>query len=254
MENQRRRWVVRFAVFSLFVVIFTVAVFCFSSSSQNSDSREKGWSSTLANASTEKKVKPRVGIQAGHWKNSELPDELYKLRDISTGASAGGYDEWEVCLKIAKGVTEILEQKGVQVDLLPSTVPEGYKADAFVSIHTDGNEDDSVSGFKVSESYWDSDGKAKELKMAVEETYQEKTGMVTDPNITSDMNEYYAFNYNRFQHAIAPKTPGVIVEIGFITNYKDRQIMTRSYGLVSQGIGRGIIQYLKDKKKLADGF
>src|SRR5437870_5598950 len=41
------------------------------------------------------KPKYRIGIQAGHWKNNELPDEFSRLRIAGTGTSAAGYNEWE---------------------------------------------------------------------------------------------------------------------------------------------------------------
>lgn len=64
----------------------------------------------------------RVGIQAGHWKTSELPTELASLR-TSTGASGSGWREVDINLDIAKRVVALLEQQGVQTDLIPSTVP-----------------------------------------------------------------------------------------------------------------------------------
>lgn len=44
----------------------------------------------------------RVGLQAGHWKNNELPDELENLRNYGGGAKGGGMAEWEVNLAIAR--------------------------------------------------------------------------------------------------------------------------------------------------------
>src|SRR3989338_2508894 len=38
---------------------------------------------------------PKVGLQAGHWKNDELPEEFGRLRG-STGSAGGGRSEWEV--------------------------------------------------------------------------------------------------------------------------------------------------------------
>src|SRR5688572_19538250 len=43
----------------------------------------------------------RVGLQVGHWRAHELPEELARLRN-STGAVAGGYREYEVNLLVAQ--------------------------------------------------------------------------------------------------------------------------------------------------------
>src|SRR5438270_6295245 len=61
-----------------------------------------------------------VGLQAGHWLTDDVPDELHNL---GPGAEAGGWDEWEVNLLIAQAAAKALESDGVQVELLPTTIP-----------------------------------------------------------------------------------------------------------------------------------
>src|SRR5215204_4658974 len=70
----------------------------------------------------------RVGIQAGHWKAAEAPDELRSLR-TQTGAYYGGRSEWVLNLDIARRTAEILRAQGVVVDVWPVTIPTGYQAD-----------------------------------------------------------------------------------------------------------------------------
>src|SRR5262245_41056855 len=79
----------------------------------------------------------RVGLQAGHWRTEEIPSEL---RGLGPGASAGGKAEWEVNLDIAERTAAILRAYGVEVDIIPTTLPIEYKAHAFLSIHADGDE------------------------------------------------------------------------------------------------------------------
>ncbi len=55
------------------------------------------------------------------------------------GLSKDILEEADVVLEIAKKVKTSLEAKGVVVDLLPATIPIDYFADAFISIHADGN-------------------------------------------------------------------------------------------------------------------
>jgi hypothetical protein len=93
----------------------------------------------------------RVGIQAGHWRTSEAPPELWQLI-AQTGASSGGATETQTNLEIAEKVAEILRARGIEADVLPTIIPAGYLADAFVSLHSDGDESGVKSGFKLAHS------------------------------------------------------------------------------------------------------
>ncbi|MBN2552461.1 MAG: N-acetylmuramoyl-L-alanine amidase [Spirochaetales bacterium] len=61
----------------------------------------------------------------------------------------GSFREVDANVDIAGRVAEYLEIAGIQVDLLPATVPPGYRADAFVSIHADGAYRSGVRGWKI---------------------------------------------------------------------------------------------------------
>ncbi len=139
----------------------------------------------------------RVGLQAGHWKNSAVPEELSGLKRNGGGASGGGKSEWEVALAIAERTKTLLEAEDIVVDLLPATVPPDYVADAFVSIHADGNNNSLVSGFKVAGPRRDFSGRASALVSALYESYQRETGLDKDANVTRRMSGYYAFNWRR---------------------------------------------------------
>src|SRR5690242_6750597 len=52
-------------------------------------------------------IHARVGLQVGHWKAAELPDELAALRS-QNGASAAGVNEVDVNLAIARQVAALL--------------------------------------------------------------------------------------------------------------------------------------------------
>jgi N-acetylmuramoyl-L-alanine amidase len=196
-------------------------------------------------------VKPalRVGIQVGHWKSHEVPAELDALY-WNTGASAGGVDEVDVNLDIAQRVATLLEKQGVVVDVLPATIPEDYEADAFIAIHADGNEDTTVSGYKVAYSQWDSTGKAEKLSAYIESAYGNATTLREDSTlaISDDMTQYYAFNFIKYLHSLDESTPGAIVEVGYITNSHDRSLITNSAQKSAQGIADGIMAYLKAPK------
>lgn len=186
----------------------------------------------------------RVGIQVGHWKTQEAPDELENLRD-NTGASAGGFTEWETNLAIAKSLKTILEAEGIAVDLLPVAIPPGYWADVFLSIHADGNLDTSIAGYKVAAPRRDRTGKAQALADLISQSYGEFTSLALDPNITRNMTGYYAFNWRRYEHSIHPMTVAAIVETGFLTNASDRNLIAKQPERSAQAIAKGVMKFLE---------
>jgi N-acetylmuramoyl-L-alanine amidase len=190
----------------------------------------------------------RVGIQAGHWLNAELPGELSALKG-STGAEGKGWAEVDVNLDIARRVVALLEKAGVQADLLPATVPVDYQADAFVALHGDANSDPAASGFKVARSDWSRiPAKDDALVGDIISAYQAGTGLKNDPaTITYAMRRYYAFNNRRYQHAVDPATPSAILEMGFLTSPKDRDLLVNHPDQAARAIANGILKFLTDQ-------
>lgn len=185
----------------------------------------------------------RVALQAGHWKAAEAPDELRGLRD-NGGASGGGKAEWEVNLEIARLAAALLEEAGYAVDILPATVPEAYRGDAFVAIHADGNNDSSVRGFRVGWPRRDATRRASEFAEVLAEAYGEATGIRRLPVATRRMRGYYAFRHTRYRHAIHPSTVGVIIETGFLTSPRDREVIVADPGRAARGIFEGVARFL----------
>lgn len=192
----------------------------------------------------------KIGLQAGHWKTAEMPDELARLRDSGGGTSRGSVTEWETVLRIAQETAKILEAEGYKVDILPATVPEDYWADAFISIHADGNLNPYVAGYKIAASARDRTGLADDLAASIENHYGTVTKFAVDPNITRNMTRYYAFNSRRYDHAIHPMTPGVLVETGFLTNYYESSVLINNPEIPAQGIADGIIEFINENNPL----
>lgn len=188
----------------------------------------------------------RVGLQAGHWQNEELPEELKRLK-TSGGTSSGEIAEWEVNLNIAEETKKLLEKEGIVVDILPATIPPAYLADAFVAIHADGSTDRAQRGFKVAAPRRDLTGKAKTLVEIMEEEYAKTTGLAQDPNITRGMTGYYAFSWRRFDHAIHPMTPAVILETGFLTNPSEARSLINHPEIPAQAIAKAVLEFLTTK-------
>lgn len=183
-----------------------------------------------------------VGIQAGHWKTADAPSELPRLR-TSYGGSIDGVNEVDVTLDVAQRVVAILEGRGVVADLLPATVPPSYVADAFVSLHADADVTGTASGFKMAHGFYRSpqDGA---LVQQLTEHYGAASGLPWDPHVTSDMTDYYAFAWFRYEHALAPHTPAAIVELGFISHERDRTLLVDHADVVAGGIAEGILRFL----------
>ncbi|MFZ1721312.1 MAG: N-acetylmuramoyl-L-alanine amidase [Microgenomates group bacterium] len=191
-------------------------------------------------------VPATVGLQVGHWKNNELPEELSKLIG-NTGAQGGGKTESEVNLVIVELIAEILRKEGVQVDIIPATVPKDYWADVFVAIHADGSADLSTNGFKIASPWRDLSGDSKSLVEDMVQRYQASTNLAIDPNISRNMRGYYAFSWWRYDHAIHPMTTALIVETGFLTSSHDRKIIVEKPLLSAIPIAEAILEYLRNE-------
>jgi N-acetylmuramoyl-L-alanine amidase len=186
-----------------------------------------------------------VAIQAGHWKSDEAPDELRRLIP-QTGAEWEGITEVEINLDIAQRVGVILNSKGIAVDILPTTIPVGYVADAFVALHADSDGVGVNSGFKMAHGarrgpYEDA------LMNDVKDAYGAATGLNYDPtHITSQMRGYYPFSWSRFQHAVAAHTPAVILEMGYVSSDDDRALMLDKPDLLATAIAEGVMKFLAE--------
>jgi N-acetylmuramoyl-L-alanine amidase len=187
----------------------------------------------------------RVAIQAGHWKSDEAPDELRRLIP-QTGAEWEGVTEVEINLDIAQRVGVILNSKGIAVDILPTTIPVGYVADAFVALHADSDGEGSNSGFKMAHGarrgpYEDA------LLNDIKDAFGAATGLDYDAtHITNAMRGYYPFSWSRFQHAVAAHTPAVILEMGYVSNDVDRALMLDEPDLLAAAVADGIVKFLNE--------
>ena len=185
----------------------------------------------------------RVGLQAGHWRVHEAPEEL---RQLGPGTSGGGKAEWEVNLDVAERTATLLRGAGVEVDVLPVYLPERYRAHAFISLHADGDVSGSLNGFKIARPVFSAIPETDERLVAtLNDAYERATGMPRDDwHISRRMTGYYAFNSRRYCHAIAPGVPAAIVEMGFLTNAGDRLLLIGNPDPVARGIADGILRFL----------
>jgi len=177
----------------------------------------------------------RVGLVAGHWQHD------------SGAVCPDGLEEVTINLDIAERTATLLRRAGYHVDVLAEFDDRlhGYQADVFLSIHTDSCMAD-LSGFKIARL---PDSQVPDLADRLVETLYREYGAATGlkphhDTITYDMREYHAFR------EISPKTPGAIIELGFMGG--DRHLLTRRPDTVARGLARGIIAFLREESDASD--
>lgn len=196
----------------------------------------------------------RVGIQAGHWKAAKHPTELSSLR-TSTGAAAFGINEVDVNLAVAEHIKKQLEPYGIIVDILPATVPANYQADLFLALHADGIEGAPYRrGYKSSYAQSSSQATGRNpndpiLKRHIDRAYLSATRLPHDAsNVQDNMRDYFAFN-RRYAHSLNPNTPGLVVEMGYLTNKYDNTFL-RDSKRPAAALAQGILSYLREQGRI----
>ena len=191
----------------------------------------------------------RVGIQIGHEQAAEQPDELASLRQ-STGGYFGGVAEVDINRQVATALKRKLEAEGVAVDLIPATVPQRYTADLFLSLHADSSPEPQRRGYKSAHFEPPRNWLEPQLKTYIDQVYFDVTALPDDhDNVTRKMIRYYAFNHQEYLHAIHPATPGVIVEMGYISHPDDREFL-RDPSRPASAIADGVLSYLRERNRL----
>jgi hypothetical protein len=179
----------------------------------------------------------RIGLQVGHWQAAQAPAPF----NTQLGASGGGKSEAEVNLAIAEAAAAELRAAGYVVDLLPTVIPAGYQADLVVAIHADGGAA-SARGFFVDHSSRPTTA-VNEARLAEALTGAYKAAGI--PNVdrsTVNSRQYYGYL------SVAPTTPMVLIETGFLTSALDRTVLVQQPTLAGQAIARGIQSYLQSAK------
>jgi hypothetical protein len=188
----------------------------------------------------------RVGIQVGHWQTTDVPKEYGTRITTQTGASFAGYTEVDLNMDIAERMKTLLNAQGIAVDIIPTTVPVGYLADAFLALHCDSDGVGELSGFKMARAT--RRGPFEEaLFNTIKNVYGKATGLEYDAlHVSRQMTGYYAHNWSRYQHSTSPFTPSVIVEMGFISNDDDRDLLVEHPEVVARALTDAVLQFLDE--------
>ena len=173
----------------------------------------------------------RVGILAGHHGPENDPGAV----------CPDGLREVDINLTVAEKVVTALEKRGYEVDLLEEYDDRlnRYRADAFLSIHSDACDAPEASGFKVARVSFSAIPEIEDVLVeCLYEEYERATGLPRhDYSITPDMHGYHAFL------KIDPQTPGAIIEMGFLA--ADRYILVNHPGKLAAGIVAGLLCFLE---------
>jgi peptidoglycan/xylan/chitin deacetylase (PgdA/CDA1 family) len=186
---------------------------------------------------------PRVGLQVGHWQYAQRAHDLFYL---DPGGQVDGVWEWEVGLDLAQRAQRMLEAAGVQADVLDMTIPERYRANAFLSIHADTARALGRRGFKLARPGFSSIPDVDDrFVAALGDTYAGTTGLPRDDrNVGDGMRYYYGFNPRRYCHAVAPGVPQAILETGYLSSAEDREVILDDPDIAARGIADGVLRFL----------
>ena len=89
----------------------------------------------------------------------------------------------------------------------------------------------------------DATGRASGIVSLLEERYGEATGLRRLPTTTRRMQNYYAFNFRRYEHALHPMTIAVIIETGFLTSASDRTVIVNDPDRAARGIVEAVAAF-----------
>lgn len=178
-------------------------------------------------------------------------DQGHNPSDFNTGAEGNGYYEQDITYEVGRILFEYLSENPEFTPRLSRPTPEtvlgtsnassvttrvnqanSWGADIFVSIHTNASVNPAANGTEVliydrssEEAYSLAENVLEELTAV---TGLRNRGIVERPGL-------YVLRRTRM--------PAILVELGFITNPGDAELMANSPGLFALGIYRGILDY-----------
>lgn len=149
--------------------------------------------------------------------------------------------EAEVNADVAGRVVASLRQSGYRAELFDEFDPrlDGLEATLLVSLHADSCV--GFSGYKAAHRAVGASVGDARLLACIDDFYPAATGLAYHPDtITRDMIGYHAFR------KIAPSTPGVILEMGFLGG--DRDLLTQGAARAAQGVVAAIECFLAESE------
>ncbi len=181
----------------------------------------------------------KIYIDAGH--NPQNPN---------AGAEGNGYREQDIVFRIARELADILTAEGYEVRLSRPTADtqlgtstasslaarvndaNDWGADYFISLHTNASVLPSASGSQA--LVYRLGSPAAALGESIVLRLTEATGL---RNLgVEPRTDLYVLRRTRM--------PAVLVELGFITNARDAELMATSPRLFARGVANGITSFI----------
>lgn len=178
-------------------------------------------------------------------------DQGHNPSSYNTGAEGNGFFEQDITYEVGVRLGRLLEQNGAFEVMLSRPTPEtilgtdnssslvervrqanAYGADLFISLHTNAVDSPVPSGSEALVY-----GPSATQAVAAATDILEQLTLVT--GLRNRGVVYRPGLYVLRRTAM----PAVLVEMGFITNPYDAELMAYSPGLFATGIYRGILQY-----------
>lgn len=179
-------------------------------------------------------------------------DQGHNPSGVNSGAEGNGYREQDLVYEIGVLLAAELTSEGFETRLSrpsPSTAlgtsntgslaarvsaANAWGADYFISLHANASVNSAASGTEA--FVYGSDGRSRRLAEAIVGGISAETGLA-DRGVFARPTLY-----------VLRKTamPAVLVELGFITNERDADLMANSPQLFADGINNGIIDYFAE--------
>ena len=178
-------------------------------------------------------------------------DQGHNPRDFNTGAEGNGYFEQDITYEVGRLLFEYLDSNPEFIPRLSRPTSDtvlgtsnassviarvnqanAWDADIFVSIHTNASVNPSANG-----------AEALIYSVSSTEAYNLAEDIITNLTEVTGLRNRGVIERPGLYVLRRTAMPAVLVELGFITNPDDAELMVNSPNLFALGIYRGILEY-----------
>lgn len=159
----------------------------------------------------------------------------------NAGSSGFGVTERTVIESVVAALKSKLLEVGCNVIVRDGINLVREEADLFLAVHCDGNKSPAPRGFGVYRPKLQTGAneiKSMEFESLLEKIYAIDTGLPHKDRDTKNTDFYYGFDF-------FPKAPACLIEMGFITNENDHEVLVLKQDLIVGALYRTIAQFLK---------